>query len=150
MYFSYQSHYISSGTVLLFPMSPFQHHLIRCPKLFCWFSDCYVLTSWELLFFLTSRSFLEITLTDSKHLYYLEIEIVRFNPQRNRNILVPNICALSKHNLSQIIHQWFCHVYISRLKPMSRKDSWRFSQKIYLACESSALFFFWPRQLKFT
>ena len=38
------------------------------------------------------------------NLDYLQIEIVKANPQKNRNIVVPNFYALSKQNLSRIIH----------------------------------------------
>ena len=37
------------------------------------------------------------------------------------NISVPTICALSKQNSFQIIHQHFGHVYIARLKRVPRK-----------------------------
>ena len=50
------------------------------------------------------------------NLDYIQIEIFKVNPQRNRNIVVPTICGLSKQNISQRIHQWFGHVYITRLK----------------------------------
>ena len=30
-------YYISSGTSLLLSRSPFQHYLIRCPQILCWF-----------------------------------------------------------------------------------------------------------------
>ena len=30
---------------------------------------------------------------------YLQIEIVKFNPQRNSNIVVPTVCALTKKSL---------------------------------------------------
>ena len=56
-----------------------------------------------------------------KNVDHLQIEIVKFNPQINRNIVVPTVCDLSKQNLSQIIHQRFGHVSIYRLIRMSRK-----------------------------
>ena len=52
---------------------------------------------------------------------YLQVEIVKVKPQRDRNIVVPTICALSKQNISHIIHQHFGPVSITRLKQMSRK-----------------------------
>ena len=48
-------------------------------------------------------------------------KFVKVNPQRNRNIVVPIVCDLSKQNLSQIIHQNFGHVSIYRLKRTARK-----------------------------
>ena len=52
---------------------------------------------------------------------YLQIKIVRVDPQRNRNIVAPTLCALSKQNILLIIHHRFGHVYIYRLKLMARK-----------------------------
>ena len=52
---------------------------------------------------------------------YIQINIFKVNPHRDMNIVIPNLCALSKQNLSQIIHQHFGHVSITRLKPMARK-----------------------------
>ena len=52
---------------------------------------------------------------------YFQIDIVKVSPQIDRNIVVPTVCLLSKQNTSQIIHQHFGHVYIDRLKLMSRK-----------------------------
>ena len=69
---------------------------------------------------------------------YLQIEISKVKTQINRNIVVPNLCAWSKQNLSQLIHQRFGNVSISRLKRMTRKG---LSYK-------PALFVSWPRQLK--
>ena len=46
--------------------------------------------------------------------------MVKVNPQRNRNIFFPTVSALSKQNLSQLIHQRFGHVYIAILKLMSK------------------------------
>ena len=43
-------------------------------------------------------------------------KFVKVNPQRESNIFVPTVCALSKKNLSQPIHQRFGHVYIASLK----------------------------------
>ena len=55
------------------------------------------------------------------NLNYIQIKIVKVKPQRNRNIFVPTICAISKHNLSRRIHQRFGHVSIDKLKIMARK-----------------------------
>ena len=55
------------------------------------------------------------------NLDYLQLEIVKINPHRDKNIVVPTVCGLSKQTLSQLIHQRFCHVSITRLKLMARK-----------------------------
>ena len=47
--------------------------------------------------------------------------MVIVNPQRNRNIVVSTVCALSKRKISQTIHQRIGHVSIARLKRMARK-----------------------------
>ena len=49
------------------------------------------------------------------------MKIVKFHPHKHRNIVDPTACALSKQNLSHIIHQSFGHVSITRLKLMARK-----------------------------
>ena len=56
-----------------------------------------------------------------KILDHLQIKIVKFNPQRNRNFVVPNVFSLSKHNLYHIINQHFGHVLITTLKLMMIK-----------------------------
>ena len=55
-----------------------------------------------------------------KNLDYLQLKIVNINPHRDKNIVFPTVCALKK-TLSQLIHQIFSHVYITRLKWMARK-----------------------------
>ena len=55
------------------------------------------------------------------NLDYLQIEYFRVKPQRKNNIVAPTVCGLSKQNLSQIIHQCFAHVLITRLIQISRK-----------------------------
>ena len=47
---------------------------------------------------------------------YPQLEIVNINPHRDKNIFVPTFCGLSKQNLSQLIHQLFGYVSITRLK----------------------------------
>ena len=61
------------------------------------------------------------TYQTQNNLYYIQIYIVKVNPQINRNIVVPTVCFLSKHNLSQLIHQRFGHISIVLLKQMARK-----------------------------
>ena len=52
---------------------------------------------------------------------YLQLENFRINPHRDKNLVVPTICRLSKQTLSQLIHQRFGHVSITQLKLMTRK-----------------------------
>ena len=54
------------------------------------------------------------------NLKYLQF-IFKVNTHRDRNIVVPTICALSKKNSYQIIHQIFDHASINRLKRMDIK-----------------------------
>ena len=100
---------------------PSKHYHIRFPQILCWFKNvtyeplehcdfvdpqyCSWISPWQ----------------PQNNLDYIKIEIIKFKPQRNSNIVVPNVCDLSKQNLSQIIHQRFGHVSISRLKRMSIK-----------------------------
>ena len=55
------------------------------------------------------------------NLDYIQILIVKFNHHRDKNIVVPTVCGLSKQDISQLIHQRFGHVSIIRLKRMTRK-----------------------------
>ena len=55
-----------------------------------------------------------------KNIDYLEIKIVKVNPQRNRYIVVTTVCFLLKQNLFQIIYHTFGHVSITRLGRMAR------------------------------
>ena len=50
------------------------------------------------------------------NLDYLQFEIVKIKTYRDKNIVVPTICGLSKQTHSQLIHQRFGHVSITRLK----------------------------------
>ena len=56
-----------------------------------------------------------------KNLDYLQLEIFKINTYRDNNLVVPTVCGLSKQTLSQLIHQLFGHVSITRLKRMARK-----------------------------
>ena len=55
------------------------------------------------------------------NLYYIQIKIVKVNPQKNRNIVLPTLCGLSKNNLYSLIHQQIGHVFISSPRLMARK-----------------------------
>ena len=52
---------------------------------------------------------------------YLQNNIVNINPHTDMNSVVPTVILISKINLSQLIHQNFCHVYVTRLKIIARK-----------------------------
>ena len=58
---------------------------------------------------------------NNNNLDYLQLEIVKINTKRDKNIVVPTLCGLSKQTLSQLIYQRFGHVSITRLKWMARK-----------------------------
>ena len=45
----------------------------------------------------------------------------KINPHRDKNIVVPTVCGLSKQTISQLIHHCFVHVYFTRLKQMARE-----------------------------
>ena len=55
------------------------------------------------------------------NLNYLQIQITNVNPHKDSNIIVPTVCTLPKQNISQIIHQRFGPVSITRLKRVARK-----------------------------
>ena len=55
------------------------------------------------------------------NLDYLQLEIVKINPHRDKNLVVPTFCGISKQTPSQLIHQRFGHVSITRLKRMARR-----------------------------
>ena len=55
------------------------------------------------------------------NLDYLQLKIVKINPHIDKNLVVRTVCGLSKQTLSQLIHQRFFHVSITRLKRMARK-----------------------------
>ena len=52
---------------------------------------------------------------------YLQFELIKINPQRDKNLVFPTVYALSKQNLYQLIHQRFGHISITRLKLMAIK-----------------------------
>ena len=47
------------------------------------------------------------------NLDHLQLEIFNINPHRYKNLVLPNVCGLSKQTLSQLIHQRFGHVSIT-------------------------------------
>ena len=53
------------------------------------------------------------------NLDYLQLENFKINPHRDKNIVVPTACGLSKQTLSQLIHQRFGNVSITQLKQMA-------------------------------
>ena len=56
-----------------------------------------------------------------KNLDYLQIEIVKVNPHRDKNIVVPTVCGLSKENISQLIHQLFFSCLCYQIKTNGKK-----------------------------
>ena len=115
------SHYISGGTNLLLSRSSFQHHLIGCPQILCWSSKGCIWKSWTLIIFWISRLFLEITLTDYKQLRLSSNINLQSKTSKKQGYCCPNCMCSIKTNFSQIIHQHFVRVSISRLKLMVRK-----------------------------
>ena len=59
--------------------------------------------------------------TRPKNVDYLQIKNFKLNPNRDRNIFFPTVCALLKKNISRIIHQCFSCVSITRLKRIAIK-----------------------------
>ena len=57
-----------------------------------------------------------------KNIDYLHLEIVKINHHRDKNIVVPTVCGISKQTLSQLIHHRFGHVSITRLKRIAGKE----------------------------
>ena len=55
------------------------------------------------------------------NLDYLKMKIVKVNSHIDNNIVIPTVCQLSRKILSQIIHQSFVHISITRLKLIARK-----------------------------
>ena len=48
-------------------------------------------------------------------------KFVKVNPHRVRHIIVPTVCAISKQNLYQIIHQRIGHIYIYKKQTNGKK-----------------------------
>ena len=49
------------------------------------------------------------------NLDYIQIKVVKINPNTKKDIVVTTVCGISKKNISQLIHQLFSHVFIKRL-----------------------------------
>ena len=47
------------------------------------------------------------------NLDYLQLEIFKINPHRDKNVVIPTVCVLSKQTFPQLIHQHFGHVSIT-------------------------------------
>ena len=52
---------------------------------------------------------------------YLQIEVFKVNPQRNRDIVVPTVCGISNQNI-------FGHISITCYKEWQKKDPQRVYQ----------------------
>ena len=74
----------------------------------------------NIVIFLTLKGVLGDRRTRYKKIY-LQIEIVKSNTKINRNFVVQTVCALTKQNLIQLIHEHFDHVSIVSLKRITRK-----------------------------
>ena len=78
---------------------------------------------------------------NQNNLDYIQIYNSKVNPQINRNIFFPTVCALSKHNICQLMHDSFGSVSIVRLKQMARKGLMEGTPKISLTWKNPVLFF---------
>ena len=115
-------HYISGGTSLLLSSSPFQHTIsLGTLKFYVGFQKFTSEPLEHCDFVDPQSSYWRSPYHTQNNLDYIKIKIVKLNSQRNRNIVVPTLFALSTHNLSQIMNQHFGHVSIYRLKSMTRK-----------------------------
>ena len=52
---------------------------------------------------------------------YIQLKIVNINPHRDKNVVVPTICGISKQTPYQLIYQRFGHVDMTKLKQMAIK-----------------------------
>ena len=82
------------------------------------------------------------------NLNYIKIKIFKVKPQRNRNIFVPTVWSISKHNPSRLIHQCFGSVYIASLKWIARKVLIEGLPKNLPDLDYPWPILSWPRQLK--
>ena len=71
----------------------------------------YIITSWKLRGFWPSRSFLEITIPDSKNLDYLLIRIVKVKLHRYNNISPNCLCNFKTKYISDYSSAFFSCIY---------------------------------------
>ena len=114
-------HFISNGTSLLLSRSPFQHHLIRCPQISCWFSKGYIWDSWKLWLCWPSKLLFDTTLPDSKQFRLSSNINLSKSTLKEAVVFFFQIYVPYKNYTYQKIHQCFFHVSIHRLKLMTRK-----------------------------
>ena len=74
-----------------------------------------------------------------KNLDYLQLEIVNINPHRDKNLVAPTVCVISRQILYRLIHQRSGHVCITRLKKMVIKGLMEGLPKISLNLKNTAL-----------
>ena len=53
--------------------------------------------------------------SNHKNLDYINIEIIKDNPNRKIYIVIPNIYVISKHNTFKLIYQCFGSVFVAIL-----------------------------------
>ena len=124
----------------MFPRSPLQNHLIGCPQILYWLSKITYETLKHCDFVDPQGSSWISPYHNHKNLDYLQINFFKVKPQRNRNIVVSTVSALSKLNPSNLVHQRFGPISISRLELMARKRLMEGLPKISLTWDSFALF----------
>ena len=95
---------------LLFSRSPFQHQLIRCPKMLCWFSKGCIWTSLTLWPFWPSGSFLDITPRYSKQSILSSSWNCQIQPSNKQWYCFPNcLCPIKiKSHSAYSLAIWSC------------------------------------------
>ena len=101
----------------------------------------------KIVIFWPSRSLLDITLPEPKKSQLSSNRKFQSQHHRYRNNVVPNVYAISKQNISHLIHQCFGNASITSLKLMSRKGLLEGLPKNLPDLEELCPFFSWPRQL---
>ena len=79
------------------------------------------ITPLKLWFFYPQGHYWRSPYKTQNNLNYLEFKIVIVNTHIDKNIFVTTVCAVSKHNISQLIYQHFGRFYTAKLKWMARK-----------------------------
>ena len=103
----------------------------------------------KIVIFLTLKIVLGYNPTGLKKIQTIsKSKVFKFKPQINRNIVVPNVFALSKKNLYQLTHQRFGNVSITRLRIMVSIGLVKGIPKISTTYNNHALFFYLLMQLR--
>ena len=61
------------------------------------------------------------TYQNHNNIDYLKLKNPKINTHRDKNIVVPTVCGISRQTLYQLIHKSFGDVSITRIKRMARK-----------------------------